>query len=73
MADPSWCSRKKKQFFIAETIIGHTIQVPIASNKKEISCFRVSVRNINEQLKKFWNLESIGIEEKMGTFLVIMK
>ncbi|XP_054717305.1 uncharacterized protein LOC129226700 [Uloborus diversus] len=53
-----------KELYVVETIFGHTVQGRTDSNKRDVNCLRVSVGNINTQLKSFWNLESLGIIEK---------
>ncbi|XP_054724348.1 uncharacterized protein LOC129234379 [Uloborus diversus] len=53
-----------KELYVVETIFGHTVQGRTDSNKRDVNCLRVSVGNINTQLKSFWDLESLGIIEK---------
>ena len=50
-----------RDLYVTETNFDYTIQGQIQSKQNAVSCFRVSVANANDELKRFWNLESIGI------------
>ncbi|KFM77508.1 hypothetical protein X975_18849, partial [Stegodyphus mimosarum] len=64
-----------KHLYIAETIFGHTIQGQVESKNRKINCCTVSVEGENNELKKFWDLEVMGIvenNEKNSTDLEII-
>ena len=50
-----------RDLYVTETNFDYTIQGQIQSKQNAVSCFSVSVANANDELKRFWNLESIGI------------